>query len=102
MFKRLGVGLLKGLVIGGAIGAGLHFGLHLPVVGALLGYLAAMASGATAAVLAGKAPWRGPAVPATSSRTCSAAFSTLVARLPIAPPTATRFTNTPTLFRTWS
>jgi hypothetical protein len=58
MFKRLGVGLLKGLVIGGVIGAGLHFGLHLPVVGPLLGYLAAMAAGSTAAVLAGKAPWR--------------------------------------------
>lgn len=58
MFKRLGVGLLKGLVIGGAIGAGVHFGLGLPAVGLLLGYLVAMAAVATAAVLAGKAPWR--------------------------------------------
>ena len=58
MFKRLGVGLLKGLVIGGAIGAGLHFGLGWATVGTLLGYLVAMAVGASASVLAGKPPWR--------------------------------------------
>lgn len=58
MFKRLGVGLLKGLLIGGVIGAGLHFGLGWPVVAPLLGYLVAMAAGASASVLAGKPPWR--------------------------------------------
>ena len=58
MLKRLGVGLLKGLVIGGVIGGGLHFGLGWATVGSLLGYLVAMAVGATAAVLAGKPPWR--------------------------------------------
>lgn len=58
MFKRLGVGLLKGLVIGGVIGAGLHFGLGWMTVTPLLGYLVAMAAGASASVLAGKPPWR--------------------------------------------
>jgi hypothetical protein len=48
------------LIIGGALGAGLHFGLGWATVGgsALLGYLLAMGTGATAGVLAGKPPWR--------------------------------------------
>jgi len=58
MFKRLGFGLLKGLVIGGVIGAGLHFGLGWATVTPLLGYLIAMAATASASVLAGKPPWR--------------------------------------------
>lgn len=59
MLKRLGLGLLKGLIIGGAVGAALHFGLGWVTVGsALFGYLLAMATGATAGVLAGKPPWK--------------------------------------------
>ena len=60
MLKRLGLGLLKGLVIGGALGAALHFGLGWVTLGgsALLGYLLAMGAGASAGVLAGKPPWR--------------------------------------------
>ncbi len=58
MFKRLVVGLIKGLVIGGAIGAAFHFGLGLPVLAGLGGYLVAMTAGATAGVLNGKPPWR--------------------------------------------
>ena len=59
MLKRLGLGLLKGLVIGAGVGALLHFGLGWITVGsALFGYLLAMATGATAGVLAGKPPWR--------------------------------------------
>lgn len=59
MLKRLGLGLLKGLVIGAGVGAALHFGLGWLTVGsALFGYLLAMATGATAGVLAGKPPWR--------------------------------------------
>jgi len=59
MLKRLGLGLLKGLVIGAGVGAALHFGLGWITVGsALFGYLLAMATGATAGVLAGKPPWK--------------------------------------------
>ncbi len=59
MLKRLGLGLLKGLLIGGGVGAALHFGVGWLTVGsALFGYLLAMATGATAGVLAGKPPWK--------------------------------------------
>ena len=60
MLKRLGLGLLKGLLIGGALGAAIHFGLGWITTGgsALLGYLLAMGAGATAGILAGKPPWR--------------------------------------------
>ena len=60
MLKRLGLGLLKGLIIGGALGAALHFGLGWATIGGsvLFGYLLAMATGATAGVLAGKPPWK--------------------------------------------
>ncbi len=58
MLKRFGVGWLKGLVVGGVVGAGLHFGLGWTTVEPLLGYLVAMATAASAAVLAGRPPWR--------------------------------------------
>ena len=58
MVKRLGIGILKGLLVGGAIAAGLHFGLGWTTGGTLLGYLLAMATGATAGLLAGKPPWK--------------------------------------------
>lgn len=57
MFKRLGLGLLKGLLIGGAIGAGLQYGLGWTDASGLLGFLIAMAAAGTAGVFAGKAPW---------------------------------------------
>lgn len=57
MLKRLGLGLLKGLVIGGAIGAGLQYGLNWTDASGLLGFLIAMAAAGTAGVFAGKAPW---------------------------------------------
>jgi hypothetical protein len=58
MLKRLGIGWLKGLIVGGAIGAGLHFGLGWASLEPLLAYLVSMATVASAAVLAGRAPWR--------------------------------------------
>ncbi|MGE0789867.1 MAG: hypothetical protein AB7S26_29610 [Sandaracinaceae bacterium] len=57
MLKRLGLGLLKGLIIGGAIGAGLQYGLGWTSAAGVLGYLIAMAAAGTAGVFAGKAPW---------------------------------------------
>lgn len=57
MLKRLGLGLLKGLLIGGAIGAGLQYGLRWTDAAGLLGFLIAMAAAGTAGVFAGKAPW---------------------------------------------
>lgn len=58
MVKRLGFGLLKGLLIGGAIGAGLQYGLHWTDASGLLGFLLAMGVAGTAGVFAGKAPWK--------------------------------------------
>jgi hypothetical protein len=57
MLKRLGLGLVKGLVIGGAIGAGLQYGLGWTDASGLLGFLVAMGAAGTAGVFAGKAPW---------------------------------------------
>lgn len=57
MLKRLGLGLIKGLVIGGGIGAGLQYGLNWIDVTGLLGFLIAMGAAGTAGVFAGKAPW---------------------------------------------
>ncbi|MBZ0119037.1 MAG: hypothetical protein IT378_10980 [Sandaracinaceae bacterium] len=58
MLKRLGLGLLKGLLIGGAIGAGLQFGLGWTSAAGVLGFLLAMGAAGTAGVFAGKPPWR--------------------------------------------
>lgn len=58
MLKRLGLGLLKGLVIGGAVGAGLQYGLKWTEVSGLLGFLVAMGVGGTTGVFAGKPPWQ--------------------------------------------
>ena len=58
MVKRLGLGLLKGLVIGGAIGAGLQYGLRWTDAAGLLGFLVSMGAAGTAGVFAGKAPWK--------------------------------------------
>ena len=58
MLKRLGIGLLKGLVLGVAAGAALHFGLGLGSVGVLAGFAIAMLTGGVAAVIAGRPPWQ--------------------------------------------
>ena len=58
MVRRLGIGLLKGLLVGAGVGALLQVGLHLAPVAGLLGYLLAMGTGATAGVIAGKPAWR--------------------------------------------
>ncbi|MBX3272701.1 MAG: hypothetical protein KF729_20740 [Sandaracinaceae bacterium] len=58
MLKRLGLGLLKGLVIGGAIGAALQYGLQWTNAAGLLGFLVSMGAAGTAGVFAGKAPWK--------------------------------------------
>lgn len=58
MLKRLGIGLLKGLVLGAAAGAALHFGLGLGSVGVLAGFAIAMLTGAVAAVISGRPPWQ--------------------------------------------
>ncbi|HJL18410.1 MAG TPA: hypothetical protein RMH99_22290 [Sandaracinaceae bacterium LLY-WYZ-13_1] len=59
MLKRLGLGLLKGLIIGGAVGAGLQYGLAWTIDPSqvLLGFLVAMGAAGTAGVFAGKPPW---------------------------------------------
>ena len=57
MVKRLGLGLLKGLIIGGLIGAGLQYGLGWTTALGLLGFLVAMGAAGTAGVFAGKPPW---------------------------------------------
>ncbi len=59
MLKRLGLGLLKGLLIGGAIGAALQYGLPSIFTGVsgLLGFLIAMGAAGTTGVFAGKPPW---------------------------------------------
>ncbi|MEC7522852.1 MAG: hypothetical protein VYE22_23455 [Myxococcota bacterium] len=57
MGKRLGLGLLKGLIIGGLIGAGLQYGLGWTTALGLLGFLVAMGAAGTAGVFAGKPPW---------------------------------------------
>jgi len=61
MLKRLGFGLLKGLVVGGALGVGFQVGLGWGSTTGLLGFLLAMGIGATAGILCGKAPWRAEA-----------------------------------------
>ena len=58
MLKRLGIGLLKGLVLGAAAGAALHFGLGLGSVSVLAGFAIAMLTGAAAAVISGRPPWQ--------------------------------------------
>jgi len=58
MVKRLGLGLLKGLLIGGAIGAALQYGLQWTDATGLLGFLLSMGVAGTAGVFAGKAPWK--------------------------------------------
>ncbi len=58
MLKRLGIGLLKGLVLGAAAGAALHFGLGLGSVGVIAGFALAMLTGAIAAVVSGRPPWQ--------------------------------------------
>ncbi len=58
MLRRLGIGLLKGLVVGIGLGVGFQVGLGWGTTTGLLGYLLAMGFGATAGILCGKAPWR--------------------------------------------
>jgi hypothetical protein len=58
MLKRLGFGLIKGVLIGAGVGAGIQLGLGWTETSGLLGYLLAMGVGATAGILAGKPPWR--------------------------------------------
>lgn len=56
MFKRLLLGLLKGLVLGGVVGAAITFGLKTTVTGVGAYALYALV-GAFAGVLAGRPPW---------------------------------------------
>jgi hypothetical protein len=58
MLKRLGLGLLKGLLLGGAVGAGLQYGLRWTDVSGLLGFLIAMGVAGTTGVFAGRPPWQ--------------------------------------------
>ncbi len=58
MWKRLGLGLIKGLVIGGAVGAGLQLGLGWTEASGLLGFLIAVGVAGTAGVFAGRPPWQ--------------------------------------------
>ncbi len=59
MGKRLGIGLLKGLVLGAAIAAGVSFGAHWATPsGGLLAYLLALGVGGTAGIFGGRAPWK--------------------------------------------
>jgi hypothetical protein len=59
MFRRLLLGLLKGLVIGGAIGALMHFALGVAIIPAgALSYLFFGGVAAVAGVAAGQPPWR--------------------------------------------
>lgn len=59
MVTRLGIGLLKGLLLGAAIGAGVTFGAHwVTPSGGVLAYLLALGVGGTAGILGGHAPWR--------------------------------------------
>jgi hypothetical protein len=57
MLRRLGLGFLKGLIVGAGVGAAFQLGLAWTLPG-LAGYLAAMGTGATAGVLAGRPPWK--------------------------------------------
>jgi len=59
MVKRLGVGLLEGLIVGLLLGAGFQLGLRFDRTPGLLGFLLAMGTGATAGIVCGKPPWRG-------------------------------------------
>lgn len=61
ILKRLGIGLLKGLLVGAAVGAGFQVGLGWGETPGLLGYLLAMGAGATAGILAGTPPWKAEA-----------------------------------------
>jgi hypothetical protein len=56
MFKRLLLGLVKGLVLGGVVGAAITFGLHQSVDGVAAYGLYALL-GALAGVFAGRPPW---------------------------------------------
>jgi len=56
MFKRLLLGLLKGLVLGGVVGAAITFGLHQSVDGVAAYGLYALL-GALTGVFAGRPPW---------------------------------------------
>lgn len=58
ILKRLGIGLLKGLLVGAAVGTGFQVGLGWGDTPGLLGYLLAMGTGATAGILAGTPPWK--------------------------------------------
>jgi len=61
ILKRLGIGLIKGLLVGAAVGAGFQIGLGWGDTAGLLGYLLAMGAGATAGILAGTPPWKAEA-----------------------------------------
>jgi hypothetical protein len=56
MFKRLLLGLVKGLVLGGVVGAAITFGLHQSV-GGVAAYALYALLGALAGVFAGRPPW---------------------------------------------
>lgn len=59
MLARLGIGLMKGLILGAAVGAGIFFGLHWPTpAGGALGYLLAIGTTGTTGIFAGRAPWK--------------------------------------------
>ena len=58
MFNRLLVGLVKGTVLGGLVAALLVAGLGITSFAGLLGYLAAVGTGAFIGLVAGKPIWR--------------------------------------------
>lgn len=59
MLARLGLGLVKGLLLGAAVGAGVAFGLHWSTpAGGALAYLLAIGTAGTAGIFAGRAPWK--------------------------------------------
>lgn len=58
MLSRLGLGLIKGLIIGCGIGAGLQYGLGWTEAAGLLGFLIAMGVAGTTGVFAGRPPWQ--------------------------------------------
>lgn len=81
MLKRLGLGLVKGVLVGGAIGGGLQYGLELQpaMVQGLLGFLIAMGIAGTTGIFAGRPPWQeGAWIEATLKGLVGVGFGALI------------------------